>query len=314
VSAGEQTSPPSAAARCWLCGSAATGMFRRSTLHRRPDAAAVRITDAGYGRTAALRRCRSCGFVFADELPAADLAALYRQMRDPGYQAGQHARRVQMRRLLDAAQASRPGAASLLDVGAGTGLLVAEALARGLAAEGVEPSRWCVEAARRDNGVLLRCGTLRELAAELAGPYDIVMLVDVVEHTADPLGMLRAAAALTAGDGRLVVVTPDIGSPPARLAGRFWWHHRAGHVCYFTRRSMRHALRACGMEAVADRPAGWRFEAAYLAQRLAALVGIGPETPLGRRLGRWSVLAGRQVDLNLHDSRMFIAARTRRPC
>jgi 2-polyprenyl-3-methyl-5-hydroxy-6-metoxy-1,4-benzoquinol methylase len=100
-----------------------------------------------------------------------------------------------MRRLLDQLLKSRPTAETLLDVGAGTGLLVAEARARGLKAEGVEPSRWCVETALAVNQVDLLCGTVQELRDRL-GRYDLLTLIDVIEHTVDPAGLLREAAAL----------------------------------------------------------------------------------------------------------------------
>ena len=58
--------------------------------------------------------------------------------------------------------------------------------------------------------------------------------------------MLREAAAIVAPDGAVLVVTPDIGALVAKLMGRWWWHHRVAHVCYFNRPSMRRAFQRQG--------------------------------------------------------------------
>src|ERR1700712_4820550 len=112
--------------RCWVCGGASR-RFPPSTIRARIDSASMRITDANYGQTAALSQCRVCHFVFADPVPHPDLLDLYRGMADPPYQQSSVPRRAQMRALLDVLSNSRPRARTLLDIGAGTGLLVAEA-------------------------------------------------------------------------------------------------------------------------------------------------------------------------------------------
>ena len=80
-------------------------------------------------------------------------------MEDQSYHDTSFARRAQMRILLDLMAAHRSGARTLLDIGAGTGFMVAEAR-RGLDAVGVEPSRSCVERAAAVNLVDSVCGTV----------------------------------------------------------------------------------------------------------------------------------------------------------
>jgi 2-polyprenyl-3-methyl-5-hydroxy-6-metoxy-1,4-benzoquinol methylase len=292
--------------RCWVCNGASR-RFRPSTIREAVDSASVRITDANYGQTAALSQCRVCSFVFADPVPHLDLVELYRGMEDMPYQQSSLPRRAQMRALLDVVTHSRPRARTLLDIGAGTGLLVAEARARGLDAQGIEPSRWCVATAAAMNQVDLLCGTSEEWRHQL-GRYDIVTLVDVIEHTTDPLGMLRDAARLLTPGGALLVVTPDIGSMAARLMGRWWWHHRVAHVGYFNRSSMRRALQAASLTPESDTTATWRFPATYITERLVRYV---PAFPIGTLLGRASRspwLQRQEIGVNLRDSRAFIAS------
>ena len=292
---------------CWICGGASTRRFRPSTIRHRVDATSVRITDSNYGQTAALSECRACGFVFADPVPHPDVLDLYRHMEDQPYQDSSFTRRAQMRTLLDLVSARRPRARTLLDIGAGTGLMVAEARARGFDAHGIEPSRWCVETAAAVNGVDLLCGTVQEQMDRL-GRYDIVTLVDVVEHTTDPLGMIRDAAALLSPGGALLIVTPDIGSLAARLMGRWWWHYRVAHVGYFNRSSIGRALQEARLTLEADTSATWRFSTSYLAERLVRYIPVFPISTILRRLARSPRLGRYEIGVNLRDSRAFIAS------
>jgi 2-polyprenyl-3-methyl-5-hydroxy-6-metoxy-1,4-benzoquinol methylase len=291
---------------CWICGGASRP-FRASTIRAQVDTTSVRITDSNYGQTAALSECRDCGFVFADPVPHPDVLDLYRGMDDLPYQHSAEARRAQMRTLLDVVASHRPGARTLLDIGAGTGLLVAEAQARGLEAHGVEPSRWCVDTAATMNHVTLFCGTTGELRRQL-GRYDVVTLIDVVEHTDDPLGMIREAASLLAPGGALLMVTPDIGSLAAKMMGRWWWHHRVAHVGYFNRRSMRRALREARLKLESDTYATWYFPVTYIVERLARYAPVFPISSILGRAARSPRLEGRQISVNLRDSRAFVAS------
>ena len=292
---------------CWICRGNSITRLRPSTIRSQVDTTSVRITDSNYGQTAALSECRTCGFVFADPVPHPDVLDLYRRMDDQPYQDSSFARRAQMRMLLDLVTKVRPGARTLLDIGAGTGLLVVEARARGLDAQGVEPSRWCVEIAATANHVDLMCGTVQDWQAAL-GRYDVVTLIDVVEHTVDPLGMIREAAALLAPDGALLIVTPDIGSTVARLMGRWWWHHRVAHVCYFKSSSMRRALQEAQLALETETYATWRFPASYLTERLVRYLPIFPISTVLRRLARSRRLQRADIGVNLRDSRAFIAS------
>jgi SAM-dependent methyltransferase len=295
--------------RCWICGGSSR-QFRPSTIRHQIDASSVRITDSNYGETAALSKCESCGFVFADPVPHPDVLDLYRGMDDQPYQDSAFTRRAQMRLLLDAVRQARPHARSLLDIGAGTGLMVAEARDRGLRADGVEPSRWCVETAAAVNHVDLFCGTLAEWRNRSTG-YDIVSLVDVIEHTDNPMQLLREAASMLGPGGVLLVVTPDIGSLMARVMGRRWWHHRVAHVCYFDRASMRQALAGAGLSLEADTTTGWRFPASYIAERLVRYLPIFPIAAFLRALARSPRVQRFEIPVNPGDSRAFIATPSR---
>jgi len=259
------------------------------------------ITDRRYGTTLALREC-VCGFRFADPRAVPDLVALYRDLDDPAYEAGEATRLAQQRALLERACRAAPGARSLLDVGAANGLLVEAAGAAGLDAAGVEPSASLAAAARR-RGVDVRTGVL-PLAELGERRFDLVTCIDVIEHVTDPVALLHACRERLAPGGRLLVVTPDAASVLARVLGRRWWHLRLAHVGYFTRRTLTDALRRAYLAPERWWRPGWVFEAGYLVERVGAYV-----PPIGRigARARHARAMRAAVPLNLFDSLGVIA-------
>jgi SAM-dependent methyltransferase len=268
------------AAACWVCGGPVAPWL---ALGGRPPTRSedVRITDANYGQAADLVRCGSCGFLQADGLGDTPVTSLYEDLSDPGYVDGEAYRLRQMRRLVRSLLPRCPGARSLLDVGAGTGLLAQAATDEGLEAVGVEPSR-SLAAAGRALGRDVRQGVLPH--PSLAGRrFDLVTLVDVIEHVTDPVGLLVAARDHLADGGTLVVTTPDVEALAPRLLGRRWWHYRAAHVCFLPTSAMGEAARRAGLSVRGRERQVWWFSADYLGARLGALAA-GPR--VGARLER----------------------------
>lgn len=286
---------------CPLCGSGSGTLWKPRNLARALVADDMQPSDARYGITLALWRCEACGFIHAAAADVGELDRLYAEMTDAAYEATQEARALQMRALLATARAWRPGARSLLDVGAGAGLLVREAAARGFAATGVEPSAALVRAGRELNQVELLHGTLPHAALD-GRRFDIVALVDVIEHVADPVGLLRRAAAQLAPGGLVLVVTPDIGSVPARLLRHRWWHLRLAHVGYFTRATLRAAAAAASLEVERSSRPRWFFPVDYLVERIGKYLPIGPLLRGLRRTAGLRRLLQLVVPLNPHDS------------
>ena len=131
----------------------------------------------------------------------------------------------------------------LIDVGAGDGVFVQQALIAGFDAYGVEPSPVGAHAANA------RCGERRVVCGLLANStadatYDIVTSWDVIEHVEDPLGLLISAAAHLRPGGWLVVETGNYQSADRLLAGKTWWAYHPEHRWYFTPQVMRARFRA----------------------------------------------------------------------
>jgi SAM-dependent methyltransferase len=290
---------------CRVCGSAATARWKVGNLGRRLVADDLRITDSRYGMTLDLWRCASCGFIQADADELSDLTVLYEQFQDPDYHRDRAARTLQMRRLLARGLEAKPSAETLLDIGAGTGLLVAHGSARGLNAIGIEPSYALTETGRRINNATLLQGTIPHPFLS-DRTFDLVYLVDVIEHVPHPVTLLKECVRYLAPGEILVVVTPDVSSLAAKILGKKWWHFRLAHVGYFSPRSLRIAAQAAGQEPVRFLRARWFFPVSYIAERLAVYLPVGGINRLAPRFAPLNWLYQKINPLNLHDSMLFL--------
>lgn len=275
---------------CRVCGSGPLRLRKPANYRGVLDSRAFAITDSNYGVTAAIYACRECGFLQCADL--GEVTSYYEALEDEGYDVGRAQRALQLRRILERLQAYRPAGGRLLDIGAASGILVAEARDLGYQAEGVEPSRWLQRRAV-ERGLPVRQGAFPD--AECRGPYDVVTLVDVIEHVTRPLELLRAIRPVLAPDGLLAVVTPDVRSVAARLLGWRWWHFRVAHVGYFDRRTLQLAARRSGFTIAALERPGWYFSGGYLWERAWRLAGLSASRAP-------SFLKRVTVPLNLYDS------------
>lgn len=280
---------------CWICGAPVT-LIRKSNVPAQLSDAQFRITDADYGRTPAIYRCGSCDFHQCSEMVG--VLHYYVDMDDQAYESTRSQRAQQARKLLHQIPVPRPRSKlRLLDVGAGSGILVQEALAMGYLAEGVEPSLG-LQARAVELGLPVKAGVLPH--PELAGPYDVITLIDVIEHVPDPVGLLKAINSVLGLDGVIAIVTPDRRSVMARLMGYKWWHYRIAHIGYFDRATLDRALAKADLVGSAFHRPTWYFPLKYIADRL---IGYLPR-PLRFRTPQF--MSRITVPLNLRDSMLVI--------
>ena len=170
------------------------------------------------------------------------------------------------RRLLD----RTPHAASVLDVGcwAGSNGAYLQRTRRAVV-DGVEPDDAMASRAAKIYREVHTCRIEQALSgplAERSDAYDVVLLMDVLEHLVDPAGVLRGCAQLLANDGRLLLSLPNVAHWSVRkslLAGR-WQYTDSGildrtHLRFFTFTSARRlgesaGLRVTWCSASLDRP------------------------------------------------------------
>lgn len=149
------------------------------------------------------------------------------------------------RQRLSMLRATAPPPARLLDAGAGRGRFVADSLAAGYRACGIEPSMRGVIAADAI-GAPMRRATIEEASVALAS-LDAVTLWHVLEHIDDPGAALDRIRSWLAPAGALLVGVPNLASVQARIGGERWFHLDVPrHRVHFTEAGIEALLRARG--------------------------------------------------------------------
>lgn len=130
-----------------------------------------------------------------------------------------------------------PPGSRVLDVGCGSGVLLARMQSFGWQVEGVEPDPSAVEAARK-RGVTVRLGTLEQQKYP-DDSFDAVHSAHVIEHLHNPEVFFRESWRILKPGGTLVVLTPNVESWGSRRYGRIWPNlDPPRHLVLFSRKTL----------------------------------------------------------------------------
>jgi len=124
---------------------------------------------------------------------------------------------------------------TLLDVGCAHGFMLDAATRQGYIPSGLEISP--AGDAARQRGFNVVPARLED------GPFpsesfDVVTMIDVIEHLADPRSALKSVRAMLKPGGLVFVVTPDISSVSARILRSAWPHYLPEHLIYYSSSSL----------------------------------------------------------------------------
>lgn len=234
-----------------------------------------KITDSNYGLTLPRYKCCNCGFI---QCNISDVTEYYKQLEDPQYIESTNQRALQFKKLLDLVKNYIPQNGKILDIGAGSGIFVKEALNKGYNVLGLEPALYLVKKAIEDK-LPVTHGIFPD--NKPAGRFDAIFLTDVIEHIADPLNMLKNLPDSLTENGVVIVTTPNVSSLAASLLGKRWWHYRVAHVGYYNKKTLTHIMDKAGLTPVKWKYAKWYFSSRYISERLAKLLPfISPLTKL----------------------------------
>jgi SAM-dependent methyltransferase len=114
----------------------------------------------------------------------------------------------------------------------------------------VEPSDDAARIARERHGLDVATGDATA-ARPPEGGFDVVSLIAVVEHLADPVGVLRQAAGLLSPRGLLFLVAPD-GARFRDHVDAPYQQFSVEHINYFTPTSLGNAVAAAGLEVLVE--------------------------------------------------------------
>jgi SAM-dependent methyltransferase len=267
-------------------------------------------------------RCADCGLIYLSPRPTpAEIGAYYPDLDYHAFQppSGLKARVIGWLRNREARTLLRdcPPHPRVLEIGCGTGDLLATL--RGLGADvlGIEPNAAAAELGRSRAGLSILTGTLDSACASgaLEGTtFDLILMRYALEHVHSPRLTLTQIAALLTANGRAVFWVPNADSTDARLFGRSWRGLDAPrHLYVFTPNTMGRLAEAAGLRVeridYSGVPNDWAGSAEHwlhdLHPALARLMSMGnplvlaawlplsAAAALARRAGRMRVSARR---------------------
>lgn len=200
----------SSTAHCPLCRSGAAAL----TL---PHPSRSMLSDGRViPRALTKMSCLACGSAFhASSTTEADIRAIY----DDDYTLASAAPKS------DAARARAYGdwicsefnpPTAILEIGCGSGALLSELLQTWPDAHacGVDPA--LPKTTQSQRNITLVRGFVEDIPTG-AGPFDLIVAVNVIEHTTSPSAFLRSLHDHLAPNGRIVVICPDGHSPNVEL-------------------------------------------------------------------------------------------------
>lgn len=157
---------------------------------------------------------------------------------------------------------------SILDVGCGNGSFVAKMRSLGWDAVGIDPDSRAVQIAQAAQ-IPAALGTPEDLNDET---FDFVTLNHVIEHSDDPIGLLRACRQrLKPNSGHLVATTPNFHALGHRWFTHFWRGLEVPrHLFIFSRHSLAECARRAGLHPESIRTETRLAHKIYSASSLAA--------------------------------------------
>jgi SAM-dependent methyltransferase len=259
------------------------------------------LFSAGIAQINQIVRCKSCGLMYANPRPdqPAHVALALRadevvREEERLYTLRIEKETIQVRDYDDTRHSLNklyPNRGALIEIGSGSGFLLAAFKKEGWQVLGIEPDAVACEYARSTNHVDARACIL-ETANLPEQSADVVIMNHVIEHVPDPRATLRAIYRVLKPGGHLVIETPRYDTLMFRLLGR---RERSlscdGHIYFFTEASLRNCYEGAGFRRVDFRPVGRTLTL----NRLALNLGIMTKN---RRIKQWLENASRVFGLN----------------
>lgn len=285
---------------CYLCGS--PGITSHRDLHD-----ALSATPGSWS----FRRCPNpdCGLLWQDPMPVEeDIAKAYdgyfthresqTEVRAPAHRLKPSAVRTArnglrtlplLRRLYeehrrrDRLYLTRATPGRVLEVGCGNGHRLVRLRALGWEVAGQEVDPIAAEIARRA-GIPVYGAPLHEIHLD-ESTFDAVLLIHVLEHVHNPVGLLRTCHGILRPGGELVVVTPNSSSYGHAKFGRAWSGlDPPRHLFLMSEKTLREIARRAG------------FTSIEIGTSVANAMGILAASRNNDRSGRYGSGTGGPVD------------------
>lgn len=265
-------------------------------------------TKAGYS----IYACEGCGLAWTQLPPGFDPRQIYSHEYFQGdvadgyanYRESEPVLRRNFRKVLDEISSRGVSRGRLLEIGCAYGYLLEEARVR-YDCFGIEASEDAIRVCRnRGLRVYDEEEGWRLCLGSPAEPFDVIVMLDCIEHLKSPLATLATGRKAIRDGGFLLLTTGDFDSPLARLLGRHWrLMTPPQHLYFFSERTIRALLRKTGFEVVSLRHPWKEVPVGLALYQLTRRLSL--RIPLS---GAWDQIA---IPVNLFDAMQVVAKAVR---
>lgn len=198
--------------------------------------------------------CTDCGSIFIDPVPADQLRVIYPSnyysfvpaKGNPVLRIKEWLDKLFLKKILQQLPA---GPVRVLDIGGGTGripdlLRKSSRRVTDIQVVDIDPD---AKAPVEEKGYSYFEGTIEQF--ETGKRFELVLMLNLLEHVADPKAVLQKAGSLLAPGGIIVIKTPNTRSWDARLFRKTYWGglHCPRHWIIFSAESFRILLEGTGL-------------------------------------------------------------------
>lgn len=270
------------------------------------------VFAAGRAQSQQIVRCKACGLLYAnprtgeldDVLVARHDPTFLPQMLQREHDPRMDKESLQVRDYAgtrDFLSRLFPERGRLVEIGCGLGFLLDYFRRDGWQVEGVDPDRLMASHAERALALVVSATTLQQ-AGLREGAFDVVLMMNVIEHLHDPAATLRDVHRLLKPGGVLVVETPRLDNWTARLFGARERNLACeGHVFFFTTRTLAALARQAGLAVLRCDAVGRSLTADRLLWQAGLMSRLPPLQRLLHVVSRACRLDAVRLTINLRD-------------
>ncbi|MDD3374190.1 MAG: class I SAM-dependent methyltransferase [Candidatus Omnitrophica bacterium] len=258
-----------------------------------------RISEGKLQKPEEVYQCDVCNFIFAGKDRSSTFyLKQYEDMIDEDYLKEEQGRREAARIIIKKIEKHKKRG-KLLDIGCANGFFLDEARKRGWEVFGVEVSQWALDYAKEKLNLNVFKGPLKNASLK-EGSFDVVVMMDVIEHLQEPRKQLEQIKKILKKDGILYISTPDISSFASRILRAKWWGINRAHLVYFSKETFQKMLTLCGFKISRYYSHVRIFSFSYWAKRISQydMPGI---LKIFNFISKKSSFGKIKIKINLHD-------------